>query len=75
MKSEDLGKGKGKADGVDGKEGDGETEQRSEWNLVEDVEIKASRLLVGTVKGKCEENWRGIHGRFVGHLKEGEAKA
>ncbi|KAF2621266.1 hypothetical protein BU25DRAFT_463868 [Macroventuria anomochaeta] len=41
-----------------------------EWSLVEDVEIKANRMLVGTVKGKCEENWRGVHGRFVGHLGE-----
>ncbi|KAF1843170.1 uncharacterized protein K460DRAFT_368088 [Cucurbitaria berberidis CBS 394.84] len=46
--------------------------ERGEWSLVEDVEIKANRMLVGTVKGKCEENWRGVHARFVGHLK-GEA--
>jgi hypothetical protein len=45
-----------------------------EWSLVEDVEIKANRMLVGTVKGKCEENWRGVHGRFVEHLQTG-AKA
>ncbi len=43
--------------------------ERGEWSLVEDVEIKANRMLVGTVKGKCEENWRGIHGRFIEHLK------
>jgi hypothetical protein len=36
--------------------------------LVEDVVISCSRLLVGTVKGKCEENWKGVHGRFVEHL-------
>lgn len=42
-----------------------------EWSLVEDVEIKASRLLTGTVRGKCEANWRGVHGRFVRHLGEG----
>ncbi|KAH5738362.1 hypothetical protein HBI17_187690 [Parastagonospora nodorum] len=40
-----------------------------EWSLVEDVEINANRLLVGTVKGKCEENWPGAHGKFVKHLK------
>ncbi|KAF1919162.1 hypothetical protein BDU57DRAFT_132414 [Ampelomyces quisqualis] len=28
------------------------------WSLVEDVESRANRLLAGTVKGKCEENWR-----------------
>ena len=43
---------------------------RGEWSLVEDVEIKANRMLVGTVKGKCEENWRGAHGKFVEQLKE-----
>lgn len=48
--------------------------ERGEWSLVEDVEIKANRLLAGTVKGKCEENWRGAHGKFLAHLKEG-AKA
>lgn len=45
--------------------------EHGEWSLVEDVEISANKMLVGTVKGKCEENWRGIHGRYVGHL-EGE---
>ncbi|KAJ4304679.1 hypothetical protein N0V90_000206 [Kalmusia sp. IMI 367209] len=65
MRHADVGKGKEKAAGDEGVA----TEERSEWSLVEEVEIKASRLLVGTVKGKCEENWRGIHGRFVGHLQ------
>lgn len=51
-------------------EGEAEVE-RGEWSLVEDVEISANRLLVGTVKGKCEENWRGIHAKFVEHLKTG----
>lgn len=46
-------------------------EGEGEWSLVEDVEIKANRMLVGTVKGKCEANWRGVHGRFVGHLRDG----
>lgn len=44
--------------------------ERGEWSLVEDVEISANRILVGTVRGKCEENWRGIHGRYIGHLKD-----
>ncbi|KAF1923997.1 uncharacterized protein M421DRAFT_425164 [Didymella exigua CBS 183.55] len=52
---------------------DGEGE--GEWSLIEDVEIKASRLLTGTVRGKCEENWRGVHGRFVGHLGRVEVKS
>lgn len=70
VRREDVGKGKEKAS-----EDDASEEQKSEWSLVEDVEIKASRLLVGTVKGKCEENWRGIHGKFVGHLKSVPVKA
>ncbi|KAL1600470.1 hypothetical protein SLS60_006856 [Paraconiothyrium brasiliense] len=69
-RSGDVGKGKEKAadDGVS-------AEEKNEWSLVEEVEIKASRLLVGTVKGKCEENWRGIHSRFVGHLQGVAVKA
>jgi hypothetical protein len=38
--------------------------------LVEDVEIKCSRLLMGTVKGKCEENWKGVHQRWITKLNE-----
>jgi hypothetical protein len=45
-------------------------EQTGEWSLVEDVEITANRLIVGTVKAKCEENWKGIHQKFIGHLRE-----
>ncbi|KAF1994702.1 hypothetical protein P154DRAFT_539366 [Amniculicola lignicola CBS 123094] len=48
----------------------GETDVEGEWWLVEDVEIKASRLLMGTAKGKCEGNYGKIHGRFVGYLTE-----
>ena len=48
-----------------GKEG-----EEGEWSLVEDVEIKANRVIVGTVRGKCESNWRGVHGRFMAHVTE-----
>lgn len=52
-------------------EGDkGANEEEGEWSLVEDVEIKANRMLVNTVKGKCEDNWRGTHSRFLAQLKE-----
>lgn len=44
------------------KEGEGE------WVLTEDVEIKCSRLLIGHVKGKAEDSWRGVHERFLGHV-------
>jgi hypothetical protein len=49
-------------DGVEGEEG--------RLVLVEDVEIRCSRLLIGTVSAKCEENWRGVHGRWVEHLNK-----
>jgi hypothetical protein len=38
--------------------------------LVEDVVIKCSRLLIGTVRGKCEENWKGVHARWIAKLNE-----
>lgn len=41
--------------------------------LVEDVVIKCSRLLIGTVRGKCEENWKGVHGRWIAKLNELES--
>lgn len=43
-------------------------EGEGEWLLTEDVEIKCSRLLIGTVMGKSEESWRGVHERFLGHV-------
>ena len=46
----------------------------ADWWLVENVEITANRLLVGTVRGKCEGSWRGIHGRFVEGLREAVEK-
>jgi hypothetical protein len=57
-----------KVEEVADKEGE---RQEGEWSLVEDVEIRANRLLVGTVRGKCEENWKGVHGRFVEQLVGG----
>ncbi|KAL7792984.1 hypothetical protein V8C37DRAFT_379778 [Trichoderma ceciliae] len=38
--------------------------------LVEDVLIKASRLLLGTVKNMCNTNWRTFHGKIVDLMKE-----
>jgi hypothetical protein len=70
MRNADVGKGKEKAAAEDES-----AVEKSELSLVEEVEIKASRLLVGTVRSKCEENWRGVHGRFVGHLQGGKGKA
>ncbi|RFU77720.1 hypothetical protein TARUN_4499 [Trichoderma arundinaceum] len=39
-------------------------------DLIEDVLIKASRLLVGTVKNMCNTNWKTFHGRIVDVMKE-----
>lgn len=48
--------------------------QNSHWRLeqegtdlilIEDVHLSCSRLMMGTVRGKCEESWSGIHGKFV----------
>jgi hypothetical protein len=47
---------------------EGEREMR--LVLVEDVEIRCSRLLVGTAKGKCEENWKGVHKRWLENLEK-----
>lgn len=41
--------------------------------LVEDVEIRCSRLLIGTVKSKIEGNWKGIHKRWIEQLDKLEA--
>lgn len=41
--------------------------------LVEDVEIRCSRLLVGTVRGKVEANLQGIHRKFFDRLVADEA--
>lgn len=43
--------------------------------LVEDITIRCSRLLIGVVKGTCEDGWGPIHEKMVGRLKrelEGE---
>ena len=44
------------------------------WTLVEDVTIRCSRLLVGTVRAKCEENWRGTHERWLAQLEREREK-
>ncbi|KAK3904616.1 hypothetical protein C8A05DRAFT_31593 [Staphylotrichum tortipilum] len=39
--------------------------------LVEEVTMRCSRLLVGIVKGQCEAEWVKIHAKMVGRLEEG----
>ncbi len=53
--------------------GEGEGTEDGRLVLVEDVTIRCSRLLVGIVRGQCEGNWRGIHGKVVERL-EGELR-
>ncbi|GAB1310809.1 Activator of Hsp90 ATPase N-terminal domain-containing protein [Madurella fahalii] len=52
---------------VGGEEGDQGLE------LVEDLTIRCSRLLVGIVKGQCEDGWERIHAKMIARL-EGEVK-
>jgi len=47
---------------------EGEREKR--LVLVEDVEIRCPRLLVGTAKGKCEGNWKGVHKKWLENLEK-----
>ena len=54
--------------------GENDGAEKSEWSLVEDVFISGPRFVVGIVKGKCEENWRGIHGRLLKHMNAGLAE-
>lgn len=48
---------------------EGEGEEKKLY-LVETVNISCSRLLMGTVRAKCNENWKFIHGLFVEKLLE-----
>ncbi|KAI0452747.1 hypothetical protein F5B21DRAFT_323069 [Xylaria acuta] len=48
-------------------ENDG-NESGGELELVEDVLINCSRLVMGIVKGQVENNWRGIHKKIIDKL-------
>lgn len=50
-------------------------DKKGEWELVEDLEIRCNRLLVGVVKGQCEEGWGKIHGKMIKRLEEDINKA
>lgn len=47
-----------------------EREDGQGLELVEDVIIKCSRLLIGIVKGTCEAGWKDIHKKMVEKIKE-----
>ena len=40
------------------------------FEMVEDVVIKCSRLLVGVVRNACETGWKGIHAKMVKKMEE-----
>jgi hypothetical protein len=44
-------------------------EEDGRLQLVEDVFIQCSRLLVGIVKSQCEKNWQKIHGKMIERLE------
>lgn len=45
-----------------------------ELELVEDVAIRCSKLLVGTVKGLCESGWSKIHAKMLAKLESEVSK-
>lgn len=55
---------------VEGDEGEGGGPR---LELVEEIVIYCSRLLVGTVKGLCEGGWQQIHSNMMKRLAEGDA--
>lgn len=58
--------------GKGGKEGEGEDGGTLE--LVEDVVINCSRLVMGIVKGQVENNWKGIHDQIIDKLVKDAAE-
>jgi hypothetical protein len=44
--------------------------ESGQLELVEDIVIKCSRLLVGVVKNTCEAGWKGIHEKMIAKLSE-----
>lgn len=43
--------------------------------LVEDIVITCSRLLIGTVKSTCDSGWQGIHLKMIAHLQNEDGRA
>jgi hypothetical protein len=41
--------------------------------LVENIDVTASRLLMGTIKGRYESGWRKTHGKIIEKMKEIQA--
>ncbi|KAI0890713.1 uncharacterized protein GGS22DRAFT_151650 [Annulohypoxylon maeteangense] len=53
---------------------DGEGEGTGELELLEDVEISCSKLLLAIVKAQVDNNWKGIHDNFIKKLVEDAKK-
>ncbi|KAM7192305.1 hypothetical protein V8F33_008443 [Rhypophila sp. PSN 637] len=53
---------------------EGSADEAGVLELVEDIEIRCSRLLVGVVKSQCEGGWEKIHAKMLGRLED-EVKA
>ena len=50
--------------------------ETGELELVEEIVIYCSRLLIGTVKGLCDSGWQQIHAKMTARLEQDqEAKA
>lgn len=47
-----------------------EVEGGNTHELVEDITIQCSRVLVGTVKSSCESGWKGVHGKMLDRLRD-----
>lgn len=45
-------------------------EEKEVLVLLEDVEVRCTRLLMGTLKAKLEGNWRGIHEKIKNKMLE-----
>jgi hypothetical protein len=40
------------------------------YEMVEEIVIKCSRLLIGVIKSTCDSGWEGIHAKMMAHLSE-----
>ncbi|KAH9994153.1 hypothetical protein F4779DRAFT_218729 [Xylariaceae sp. FL0662B] len=56
-------------------EGEGEGGDGAPLELIEDVEIACSRLLLGIVRAQVEGNWVGIHRKLIDRILEDVRKA
>lgn len=48
--------------------------EEGQLELVEDVDINCSMLLVSIVRSQCENGWQKIHEKMIGRLREGPQK-